>query len=391
MKSEKVVVSPPMDSPLMCFGAGTAEMTLIESCFSSATALAERTSDRGNPVVEGLTIFRVGTFTDMYGNESTWEDHHLDLMVAHFNILRDGNALPHVPVRVDHSYSLNGVIGYLESVYRLAEDPQFLAVDLEFTEPDAYEKYKRGTFRNRSIELGSYTTNSDATYFPVVRGLAFVDLPAVEGLHSKKKDDAMSSFHIMTDKEESLVDPTTDDKGSAAETKTEQVAPTTTPPFSFSLGDKATTDYAAVQAYITALQAENVVLKAAQDEITTQTRTDFVAGLATAGKIGQPAVESMTKLAISMTPEQFTDFRASYELVPPSTLFSKFGETPTDQGKPGPADGVDEAADKVAVNQDIIKSLHSVGVSQDKILKSTAYRQLEQVNPELAKSALANL
>lgn len=408
--------------------AATAEPTVIRSCSFGAT-LTERESDLGNPVVQGLRIFRTGTFTDFFGNEATWEDHHLDLMVAHFTLLRDSGALPHIPVRIDHGWSMEDVIGYLDSVYRDPEDPQFLAGDIEFTEPEAYERYKRGTYRNRSIEIGPYETNAGATYFPVVRGLAFVDLPAVEGLHSKNKKDGLTSFHVMTDKkEESSVDM--NDPGwpaaaayaqwvkdaeyaqwevdakyaqwvvdaTYAQALVDQAVVTNTTNgtqnttshaalqqvgYNFRIGNETTQDFARVQAHIDGLTQEVTVLRQFRDETQNSVRTEFVAGLADSGAIAAPMAESLTALALTMTPEQFEAFRATYALAPSASLFGRYGDT-----QPAAPAAGDPQAQELDTNVEVLRNFRRAGQDVEWIKKTKAYAAVAAVNPGLAEQAL---
>jgi hypothetical protein len=76
-------------------------------------------------------------------------------------------------------------------------------------------------------------------------------------------------------------------------------------------------------------------------------------------------------------------------LVPPSTLFSKYGETPTDQGKTPPGE-TDPEADKVGIYQETVKNLFRSGLDVEKIKTTEAYRKLVATSPELATAALAN-
>ena len=103
-------------------------------------------------------------------------------MVANFETLRERGLLVDVPVREDHTQTIGNVKGYFTA---MRTDGDFLYADIEFTEPDGAEKYNRGTYRGRSIEIGTYETNgADPEEFaPAVMGLAFVDIGAVEGLY----------------------------------------------------------------------------------------------------------------------------------------------------------------------------------------------------------------
>jgi hypothetical protein len=138
-------------------------------------------------VISGIRIFRAGSFSDSMGVRSEWTVEDLDAMVANFTKLRSNGILPNVPVRADHSRSINSVVGYFTNLYR---EGDYLLADMELTEPDAVGKYQRGTYRSRSAEIGVYVTNDEQVYWPTVLGLAFCDIPAVEGLHAA----ALSAF-----------------------------------------------------------------------------------------------------------------------------------------------------------------------------------------------------
>lgn len=172
-----------------------------------ASNIKHRTGENGNNILENLRVFKVGTFTDMFGFEHTWDDLHLDQMVQHFHFLKDADYFPHVPIRAGHTMSIKDVIGYYEDIYRDPDDPQFLSATVEFTEPDAWEKWERGTWRSRSIEIGMYETNDGRSFWPVVMGLAFVDIPAVEGLHGRPNNPKFSFSTYVTDTEENNLFP----------------------------------------------------------------------------------------------------------------------------------------------------------------------------------------
>lgn len=138
--------------------------------------------------VQGLRIFKTGKLKDSKGREREWSREDLSDMVANFTLLRDSNILPNVPVRENHSRDVRQIGGYFAAL-RVSTTPDdkgkyFLEADIEFTEPEMQSRYDRGTYRNRSIEIGAYETNTGEVYFPVVLGLAFCDIPAVEGLYA---------------------------------------------------------------------------------------------------------------------------------------------------------------------------------------------------------------
>lgn len=364
----------------------------------------------GNWAIDGLRIFKSGTFKDSMGFQRTWEVEHLEQMIFNYNMLRDRGLFPNVPVRTDHSASIDRVVGYIESLRR---DGNFLVADLEITEPDAYDKWKRGTFRSRSLEVGAYETNDESMYWPVVMGLAFVDIPAVEGLHSKNKESdklAMSFSQYMQDehKETSVAeDATNQDKTDGGEQQTDggekqtQTTPPTAPAqtetqpappapvtpgepqiqegdnqgegqhragsFSFRVNGQTITDFGAVQRHIEALEGF-------QRESIKTARQDFVKGLATDNKIAATQLDSLTELAVGMSDEQFNAFKVSYESAPQSSLLASHGNT--GGGTPPAGSPADE--ERQILEEQVAMHRRS-GMSEDKLQKTDSYRRLQEL------------
>lgn len=140
----------------------------------------------GHAVV-GMKIFRVGSFKNSAGESTKWTAADLRQMVENFHALRSNGIFPNIPVRENHGRDVREVVGYFTD---LRVDGKFLVADLDLTEPTAAERYTRGTYRARSLEVGSYETNNGEVYYPTVMGLAFCDIPAVEGLYAA----AVSSY-----------------------------------------------------------------------------------------------------------------------------------------------------------------------------------------------------
>lgn len=150
------------------------------------------TADHGLPTLSAagatrIKVFRTGAVKDSKGRAREWTRSDLDKMVTNFIDLRDSGILPNVPVRENHSRDVRQIGGYITGLH-VASEPAadgrfYLEADLDLTEPEVRNRYNRGTYRNRSIEIGAYETNTGEIYFPVVLGLAFCDIPAVEGLY----------------------------------------------------------------------------------------------------------------------------------------------------------------------------------------------------------------
>lgn len=393
-----------------------------------------RVADNGNNVLDNLRIFKVGTFTDMFGFERTWDDLHLAQMVQHFHLLRDGGYLPDVPIRADHSFSVRDVVGYFDDIYLDPDDSQFLSATVEFTEPDAWDKWDRGTWRSRSIEIGMYETNDGRAFWPVVMGLAFVDIPAVEGLHARPKSPG-HFFHFVTDNEESQVTvPNIEtnpqewtqavayaaweqaanyaqacenweravnyaaalDAEAAAQRGDGQTGTTTTttgpitaasitgqpanhgaapqPPqmMSFRVNGQPTSDFASVQAHIDTLEGYRA-------EATQQGRRDFVQDLAERNIIPVTQVEGLQAHAMTLNDEQFATFRAMYANAPAAPGFASFGnqetaQTPPVNGGVGPSS--DAPLGEIETAKEIVAQHRRAGLSEEKVQQTSSYKKL---------------
>lgn len=386
----------------------------------------------GSGIIRGIPIFRAGTFKDSMGDPHTWETEHLQQMVFHFNMLREREVLPNIPVRDQHR-SLFGsggrVVGYLEGVRVEGEDSKgnpLLVADMDITEPDDFGRIERGTWRSRSAEVGFYETNDDVMYWPVLMGVAWVDLPAVEGLFGKKSDDTDGEYTPIHDHDEEgavshakkeankggagtatppadndgkegqhSAPPATDKEGEGGEGNEEGAGEGTgeqagdgsgdhsTPPapsagstvtnqhssgaqvHEFTLnGQTKTTDFAAVQAHI-----EN--LESVLDESRTQARKDFVSSLAESNCIAATQVESMQEHAVSLSDEQYEAFKKMYEDAPEIPLFSQHGQqTSTDPDNQGSE--VETLRERVTMHK-------RSGMSEDKVKATESYRRLMEL------------
>lgn len=404
--------------------SATMRSTLIPTDrFSSSITVRE--TAKGGHLLQGLRIFKVGTFKDSMGFERTWEDVHLSQMEGHYRLLKDGGFLPDVPVRADHSFSVLNVVGYFDSVYRDPSDSMFLSADVEITEPEAYDKWKRGTWRSRSLEVGWYETNGGALYHPVILGLAFVDLPAVEGLFSNQRD----KFHVYTlldsDKEnqmftfngqqfadqaacEAAINYAAHLETEAERQRTEdfnracsyaaaldahnenaqklgvlgvtvlQAAPANhggqhQTMATFTINGQPTQDQRAVQAHIATLETFRT-------ETTKVNRDEFVDKLATDRKITAPQVEAY-KAHVSidtMTDEAFASFTKLWENAPAQSLLS----THSAGGGGGAPGGLGDLNDQIAVQSEIVDRLKASGMTDDKVQKTTAYQRLTELRQQ---------
>lgn len=323
--------------------------------------------DDGRAQVTGLEVFKAATFRDSLGEQRTWTPQHLEQMVFNFKLLRDSDAFPHVPVRADHSFSVESVVGYVDQLH--TANGRLLA-DFTFTEPTAFEKFQRTTYRGRSLEVGFYETNDEQFYWPVVLGFAFVDVPAVEGLHSRQME--LPRMFSLFSKEASVTTTTTTPTPTEP-APTPPTPPVPTPPepvppaHSFRVNGGTSVDFVAVQAHIDGLE------KFRKEALDTGRRS-FVKGLADAKKITAPQVESLTAVALGLTDDQFEAFKASYESAVPLSLLANHGDGTTNpDGKNEPTDQERE----VAKFEAILRNHRLAGMSTEQIEKTDSFRQLQ--------------
>jgi hypothetical protein len=370
----------------------------------------------------GVPVFRTGVFRDSMGDQTAWESIHLRQMVDHYNLLKDRKIFEDVPVRDGHPHWLlntgsslqpGKVVGYHTGLrveqHASAHDGStydFLVADYEILDPEAQQNVELGLWRNRSAEVGFYVTNDPETEFwPVYRGMAYVDLPAVEGLNS-----FMSPNHgYMFEKEPAVTGPagTTnpptptppapqppapspqpapqpapspqpEPSPSPQPTPPAQqhAAPPAIPPalpltYTFRVGGVETRDAAAVQTHID-------VLEKFQTDTTETNRKDFVTALSKDNKILATQVESLTAFALGLTPEQYEQWAKTYESAAPNPVLGQHGAANGGTPPPPAADNKDD--DKEVLRETVVQ-LRRSGMTVDQVKKSKSYNQLVKLDP----------
>lgn len=314
--------------------APTKDHRFYSSALAGAKWPVERQPD-GTAIVRGIEIFKTGEFRDSMGEKNLWEDIHLQQMVANWSLLASNNIFPEPPMRVGHWTGMQGVCGYLVNLY--VNDAGRLAMDIHVTEPNDVDKIDRGTYRFVSSEIGMYETNDGSAYWPTVFGVAFTDIPAVEGLHGKQQDVHCFSRVDQNAQESTVAENQTQTKDGeqemvappAAHGTPNQAAPAAAPaaaPQAFSLFGKQTTDPVAVQTHINSLEATVDATDKAQ-------REDFVKGLEKAKVIAATQTTKMTEFAKGLTPEAFESWKDTFADAPQITLLQEHGQTAP--GQPG--------------------------------------------------------
>lgn len=353
--------------------------------------------------MNGVPVFRSGTFRDSMGYSHQWEDIHMDQMVTNFNFLRDRGIFKDVPVRVGHpslfgSDPVVNLAGYVTNLYKEirtaphdGKEYSYLMVDVEILNKSHAENIKSGLFRNRSSEIGSYVTNDDMELWPTFMGFAFVDIPAVEGLNFSKESNPSQKFSVLFDNDTMKKKG----EGTVAQGNSEEVQPPKPPAlgkpgdtpdvvnhatpaqqsFTFNINGQETTDFQAVQDYVNTLEQ-------AAKEQQEQAREAFVDELFSSNKIVSAQLESFKKLTQGMSAEQFQIFRESYEGAPVQQALAAHSQgSQQAAGNPIPQQGEqDPAATQIIQDREIVYRHRDSGMSLEAIKKTGSYKRLEAAN-----------
>lgn len=374
--------------------------------------------DSGVLVVSGQPVFRSGQFRDSMGFQHTWEALHMDQMVSHYRLLRDRGLFGDVPVRDGHpGFLIHGtpgtgqVVGWHTDLEARELETHnggketFLLASYEITDPEARARYENKTYRNRSSEVGEYTTNDEATFWPTYMGFAFVDIPAVEGLNAVKYNSSQTGRSCLVLMEKGFsVGTESSDKNtgqaavpSGAPTGQQMPVPPPPPPVpaaqhsvpaapaqtqqkpqvvSFSVNGQTVTDPTAIQAHITSLETF-------RSETVTTGRLNFVSDLAKSGKILATQLESLGDFAKSLSEEQFANWKTAMEAAPASSILGNHAAASQPQSAPGaPAD--EAKAARVMTLRSVVSMHKSRGASSDEIKESSSYKELIALDPTAA-------
>lgn len=348
--------------------------------------------DNGNLVVQGQPVFRSGKFRDSTGMQATWESLHMDQMVAHFDMLRNRGLLTDIPVRDGHpGFLVRGmagsgkVVGWHTGLSTKEMETQggtketFLLADYEFTDPEAATMYENGTYRNRSSEVGEYTTNDEATFWPTYMGFAWVDIPAVEGLNTSfsafSTSRQLGTLILPVEKGSSVgTEPGNNGPGQGGAPGTQPHVPV--PQIvAFSINGQSITDPGVVQTHITTLEVF-------QRETFEARRVDFVNSLAKDGKILATAIDGNIAFAKSLTPAQFETWKTTMEGAPASSVLSQHGGTGTQT--PPAVPGEEAKALRIGTLSSVVTMHQAAGLSPEAIRNNASYKELILLDPTAA-------
>ncbi|AOE44523.1 capsid maturation protease [Gordonia phage Jumbo] len=287
--------------------------------------------------VKNVPVFRSGTFRDSMGFQHEFDGFAMESMVRNYDHLKAQGIFSDVPVRNGHpspfTSRMQELIGYVTSMRtedRTAPhdgaEYTYLIADFEIIDEDAQKNINSGLWRNRSSEIGTYVDNRENQYGPAFLGVAYVDIPAVEGLNGFSKagntDEAVS--FVMEDAMTGVQTPP---------------APGATP-FSFSLGGQTgITDPKVVQDYISSLESEKADFQTQLSTVTGERdklaefkqsiidadRVAFVTGLVDGNQVLASQKDSLTTLAKGLSDEQFEIWKSSFAAVESKEIFGNHG------------------------------------------------------------------
>ncbi|UYL87035.1 capsid maturation protease [Gordonia phage Hollow] len=357
-------------------------------------------------IIEGKPIFRSGNFEDSNGFAHEWETLHMQQMCDHYTLLKDREIFADIPVRKGHvdwggifsdpvRNAMDELIGYMTN-FRTEDrknptDGQtytYLLADLEILEETAIKNIKSGLWRNVSAEISGYRTNAGAEYWPVMMGVAYVDMPAVEGLksqHSKAKnnfslilEDDMNTQNGNTDQQQAAppAPPAAPAAPAVPQNFQQPAAPAT--PFQFKIAGKDTSDYAAVQAHIATLESRNETLETAQREQFQASKAAFVKSLVDTNKLAAPSLDDTLDYAKDLDETQFAAWKKMMDGLPVIGITGQQGagfSQSHEQVQQG-----DQTQDKIDSLKGIISMHQSGGMSRDAIIETATYKELIQLD-----------
>lgn len=381
--------------------------------------------DNGVVVVERQPVFRSGTFRDSMGVQSTWESLHIDQMKMHYELLRDRGIFDQVPVRDGHpGWMVSGmegngkVIGWHTTLASEEAESalgkfQVLFADYEITD-DAYKaKMLAGHYRNRSSEIGEYTSNTEATYWPTYMGVAMVDIPAVEGLNGFSKfsaapdkaveynDEQGRTFHVFMDEREAPPVSGTVIQPPAAPPAVPPVPPVPVvqvhngppvqqgqafvnpvpqaQPFVFKINGADSTDFAAVQAHVATLEAFR------KETYETNIKS-FIAHLASpaVNKILASQIDATETFAFGLTPEQFASWKATFEAAPAQPVLGTYGAQVEANEGTGASNAQSQDEEELAIAEGVVAQHRRGGMTPAQIEQTASFKKMTALQAKLA-------
>jgi hypothetical protein len=378
------------------------------SSFQTAGAVRKFTKKdaAGNTilVLQGVPVFRSGTFRDSMGTQHSWESLHMQQMVDNFNHLTSSGIMAGAPVRKGHSgfFSdggtvMDGLIGWhtgLAVEDRLntvdGQHYTYLLADYEIMDPEAIDKINRGLWKSLSSEVGTWVSNAEAEYWPVYQGVAYVDFPAVEGLKTFASANGVGSKFSIMSEENSVPDDVkpplppappaaAQPAGQHAAGQPVQPAAPAAPVHLFTVGGKQVSDFAAVQAHITALEEFKT-------GSITAGRKAFVSGLVSANKMLATNQADTEAWVLTLDDAQFEGYKKQWEGAPVLAPLGNHAAGTTNHDGTQPAGTDAQVPDEIAMGLETIAAFRTSGMTNEQIKMTPTYAKLVKAGkaPELS-------
>lgn len=134
------------------------------------------------------------------------------------------------------------------------------------------------------------------------------------------------------------------------------------------------TDLTAIQSHITALETFR------KDTIE-DNRKNFVKQLAADGKIlaNDDTLSKTEEFALSLSPEQFSSWKATMEAAPVQKQFQQHGVTPGNQSAPQNGNSDDAVQNRITVLKEIVDSHRASGMSEESLQTKDSYKELQKL------------
>lgn len=366
----------------------------------------EKKNEQGQTslIIEGKPIFRSGNFEDSNGFAHEWEPLHMNQMVDHYSLLSQREIFADVPIRKGHvdwggifsgpvRNAMDELVGYMSN-FRTEDRKNptdgntytYLLADFEIIEETAIKNVKSGLWRNVSAEISGFRSNAGAEYWPVMMGVAYVDIPAVEGLKSQHSKAQNKFSLILEDDDMGPQNTNTDQQAGTPAAPAAPAAPAVpanfqqapAAPHQFKINGQDSSDYAAVQAYISGLENRNEVLETAMREQFSASKVAFVQKLVDDNKLSATMQERNVEYVKDLDEKQFASWKEMMEAMPVMSITNQqgagFSQSPEQAGQ---ADAQQSRAEAL---EGIISMHQAGGMSKEHILETDTYKELIQLN-----------
>jgi phage shock protein A len=141
--------------------------------FSPPIALCFSETSQKKNAVYGIEVFKAGVYRKV-----SFTEEDVKKIAENFAILKNQVGLE-VPLKVNHTDDANAIVGWVTNVY---EKDGKLYADAVITEPEAFEKIKRGTWKKVSCEIYMDFVDEETktSYGKALRAIAIVAHPQVK-------------------------------------------------------------------------------------------------------------------------------------------------------------------------------------------------------------------